>query len=279
MSPHAHGRHPLGQRRVAAIIAAHNVGHDVATTVRSCRAIPGLDLIVVVDDGSDDDTGHQARLAGAVVVRHSVPRGRASARETGVKVAAMRDRADGPQRLLLFLSADVGESAVEASTLVEAVMGGDVDCAVAAPVPEEGQRRSLAANLATAAIRRATGWESRAPLSEMRCFTRDALNTAMPFANGYGLEVGMTIDMLSAGMSMAELPCSFTHSGADETVGYLNRKQRYADVLWTIANRRLRRVHLPVAQRREAARQQVEGRPYPRPASVRDAEPLFEESQ
>ena len=148
MSPHPHGPHSIGPRRVAAIIAAHNVGHDVATTVRSCRAIPGVDLIVVVDDGSDDDTGHQARLAGAVVVRHSVPRGRASARETGVKVAAMRDRADGPQRLLLFLSADVGESAVEASTLVDAVMSGEVDCAVAAPVGLEAERRSLAANLA-----------------------------------------------------------------------------------------------------------------------------------
>ena len=76
----------------------------------------------------------------------------------------------------------------------------------------------------------------------------------MPFANGYGLEVGMTIDMLSAGMSIVELPCSFTHSGADESMGFLNRKQRYADVLWTIANRRLRRVHLPVSVRRQAAR-------------------------
>lgn len=269
MFPHAHGPHTVGPRRVAAIIAAHNVGHDVATTVRSCRAIPGVDLIVVVDDGSDDDTGHQARLAGAVVVRHSVPRGRASARETGVKVAAMRDRADGPQRLLLFLSADVGESAVEASTLVDAVMSGEADCAVAAPVSDDVQRRSLAANLAIAAIRRATGWECRAPLSEMRCFTRDALNTAMPFANGYGLEVGMTIDMLSAGMSITEVPCSFTHSGADQSIGFLNRKQRYADVVWAIANRRLRRIHLPVSQRRAAARNQAMGRPYPLPASAR----------
>lgn len=271
MSLHEHSPHGVEPLRVAAIIAAHNVGHDVATTVRSCRAIPGVDLIVVVDDGSDDDTGHQARLAGAVVVRHSVPRGRASARETGVKVAAMRDRADGPQRLLLFLSADVGESAVEASALVNAVMSGEVDCAVAAPAAEDAGRRSIAVNLSSAAIRRATGWECRAPLSEIRCFTREALNTAMPFANGYGLEVGMIIDMLSAGMSLVELPCTFTHSGADQSLGVLNRKQRYADVIWAIANRRLRRVHLPVSQRRHAARHQAEGCPYPGPASARVA--------
>lgn len=112
---------------MAAIIPAHNVGHDVAGTVRACRAIPGVDLLIVVDDGSDDNTGAAARAAGAVLVRHSVERGRASAIETGVKVAAMRDRADWPARLLLVLNADLGDSAVEATALVESVMNGEAD--------------------------------------------------------------------------------------------------------------------------------------------------------
>ena len=33
-------------QRVAAIIPAHDVGHDVAATVRACRAIPGVDLLI-----------------------------------------------------------------------------------------------------------------------------------------------------------------------------------------------------------------------------------------
>ena len=77
-----HARGAAGRKapqRIAAVIPAHNVGHDVAATVRACRAIPGVDLLIVVDDGSADDTGRAARAAGAVVVRHSVERGRASA--------------------------------------------------------------------------------------------------------------------------------------------------------------------------------------------------------
>lgn len=253
-----------GPQRVAAIIAAHNVGHDIAATIRSCRAIPGVDLIVVVDDGSDDNTGRSARLAGAVVVRHSLPRGRASARETGMKVAAMRDREDWPPRLLLFLSADVGESAVEASTLVEAVASGQVDCAIARP--DEGGHNGLSAGFAAAAIRRATGWDCSAPLSEIRCITRDALNAIIPFANGYGLEPSMTIDLLAAGKTVVELPCSFEHTGADRTLGHFNRKARYLDVFVALLSHRLRRIRVASDIRRLAARNQRPGQPYPEDA-------------
>ncbi len=251
-------------QRVAVIIAAHNVGHDIATTIRSCRAIPGVDLIVVVDDGSDDNTGRSARVAGAVVVRHSVPRGRASARETGMKVAAMRDREDWPPRLLLFLSADLGESAVEATALVTAVSSGAVDCAIAAPVDVGLQ--GVASGLASTAIRRATGWDCAAPLSENRCITRDALNAVIPFAKGYGLEPSLTIDLLANGFSLVELPCAFEHSGADKTLGVFNAKQRYADVLLALLSHRLRRIRVPAQTRRVASRSQVAGEPYPEDA-------------
>lgn len=251
-------------QRVAAIICAHNAGLDIASTVRSCRAIPGVDLLVVVDDGSDDDTGRNARLAGAVVVRHSVPRGRASALETGVKVVAMRDRADWPPRLLLLLSADLGESAVEASALVEAVMTGTADCACAAPpATDPSVGRSLAENFARSAIRAATGWEPQAPLSEERCLTRTALNAAVPFSVGYGIEVGMTIDLLVDGFTMVEVPCTFVHLGSDPTLGSLNRAAQYRDTALAIVHRRLRRVRLPAAVRREAGRHQRVGSPYP----------------
>ncbi len=252
------------QQRVAAIIPAHNVGPDIASTVRSCRAIPGVDLLVVVDDGSEDDTARNARQAGAVVVRHSVTRGRASAIETGVKVAAMRDRADWPARLLLVLSADLGESAVEASALVEAVRTQQTDCACAAPPassPLVGH--TLAENRARWGIRLLTGWEPQAPLAEQRCLTRTAVTRAMPFSAGYGVEVGMTIDLVVAGFRVVEVPCTFVHLGSDRTIGELNRVARLRDTLLAIEQRVLRGVRLPAEVRRVAARRQRAGVPYP----------------
>lgn len=264
---------PHAPQRVAAIIPAHNVGRDIAPTIRACRAIPGVDLLIVVDDGSDDNTGSYARAAGAVVVRHSVERGRASAIETGVKVAAMRDHADWPPRLLLILSADLGESAVEASALVEAVMTGEADLACAVPAStEQHSGRSHARNMARARIRRSTGWEPTCPLSLVRCATREAIQASMPFMKGYGLEIAMTIDVLVAGLSVVEIPCHFEHSGADKSLGELKPSLRFADAALASARLTVRRVRLPGAHRLRQTIPQGIGIPFPRPARDRTAE-------
>ena len=263
--------YPAGSRgsqpqRVAAVIAAHNVGRAVAATVRACRAIPSVDLLIVVDDGSTDDTGRAARAAGAVVVRHSVERGRASAIETGVKVAAMRDRPDGPPRHILLLSPDLGESAVEATALVEAVFAHQADMAIA--VPATGREYSgYGPGVARRLIRRKTGWNCHYPLSYQRCLTREAIDAAMPFAGRYVLEAAMTISVLRAGLSVMEVPCNFAHSGADRSLGSLNRPARMFDAVRATVSQLF---HSDARSKRRADHEQGIGVPYPAPASARD---------
>ena len=120
-------------QRVAVVIPAKDEAARVAATIRACRAIPRVDLVVVVDDGSTDGTQHHARAAGAVTVRHSVSRGKASAMETGASVVAMRDYIDGPARLLLFIDTDLGDTAAACSDLVPPVVDGVADMAIAVP--------------------------------------------------------------------------------------------------------------------------------------------------
>ncbi|WRS30846.1 glycosyltransferase [Actinomycetaceae bacterium MB13-C1-2] len=200
-----------GPQNVAVVIAARDDRSTIAATVRACRAIPRVDLIVVVDDGSDDDTGAVARMAGAAVVRHSVPRGRSSALETGVKVVAMRDRADWPARHILFLDPDLGDSAVEASVLVDAVLSGECDCALGVPehfdpFQMRGPARSAARKLLVM-----TGWVSRDPLATNRCLTREALTKVMPFHVGSAVDLAMTMDLLTSGSRVRDFPCAFEH--------------------------------------------------------------------
>ncbi|MDR1799681.1 MAG: glycosyltransferase, partial [Bifidobacteriaceae bacterium] len=92
MNPLWDAVHPMnGAQRVAVVIPAKNESARIAATVRAALTIPGVDLVLVVDDGSGDATGAFAREAGAVVVRHSHNRGKAAAMETGAAIVAMRD--------------------------------------------------------------------------------------------------------------------------------------------------------------------------------------------
>ena len=261
---------PKGPQRVAVVICARDAQEYIASTVRSCRAIPRVDLILVVDDGSEDDTARNARLAGAVVVRHSLPRGRASAMETGVKVVAMRDRADWPPRLLLFLRPDLGESAVEATALVEAVIAGDADCACGMPADaSQKPLKSTEERIARRAIERSTGWSPVSPLSPYRCMTREAVDAVMPFAPGLGLWPAMTIDLLVAGLSIVEVPCSF-HAQAGFRSSVRARLSRKRDVYMASMSRRWARVKLASAHWGNGEVVTAVGKPFPEPARDRE---------
>ncbi|MCL2467227.1 MAG: glycosyltransferase family 2 protein [Micrococcales bacterium] len=229
-------------RKVAAVIPAKDESRRIAATVRAARAIPHVDLVLVVDDGSQDATQHIARDAGAVVVRHSHNRGKAAAMETGAAVVAMRDTPDGPARALLFLDGDLGDSAVNTAALVPPVLDGTTDVTIANIPPQPGAGgHGFVIGAARRAIVSLTGWTPNQPLNGMRCMTREAFEAATPLAHGWGVEVAMTIDLLKAGYSVEEVPCDLKHraSGTDLR-GQLHRAAQWRDVQIAVNARRVR---------------------------------------
>ncbi|WP_172120638.1 glycosyltransferase family 2 protein [Actinomyces faecalis] len=235
------------EQRVAVVIPAKDEAERIAATVRACRAIPRVDLVVVVDDGSTDSTQDHARAAGAVTVRHSVTRGKASALETGASIVGMRDYVDGPSRLLLFIDADLGDSAACCADLVAPVIDGVADMSIAVPPRQAGAGgRGRVVRAARTAIAAATGWAPVAPLSGQRCLSRRAYEAAAPLAEGWGVEVGLSIDVLVAGLTVIEVPCDITHRvTGNDRAGTLHRAAQYKDVLRTIAVRKVRRRRVP----------------------------------
>jgi hypothetical protein len=189
----------LKKQRVAVVIPAKDEARRIAQTVRAAKAIPHVDLVLVVDDGSEDNTQEIARQAGAVVVRHSHNRGKAAAMETGAAVVAMRDAQGGLPRLLLFIDADLAETAVNTAPLIDPVLNGEADMSIALLPPQPGAGgRGIVVGAARSAITKMTGWTPMQPLSGMRCLTREAFEAATPLARGWGVETGLTIDLLRA---------------------------------------------------------------------------------
>src|SRR6185369_11976811 len=69
------------------VIPAYCEEPVIGDVVRDAMRV--ADAVIVVDDGSTDQTGERARSAGAIVVRHAINRGAGAATSTGI-IAATR---------------------------------------------------------------------------------------------------------------------------------------------------------------------------------------------
>ena len=75
------------EMRVSAVIPAHDEGPTIGGVIAPLLCHPLIDEVIVVDDGSTDDTVARARRAGATVISQSSNGGKATAMARGVGAA------------------------------------------------------------------------------------------------------------------------------------------------------------------------------------------------
>jgi Glycosyl transferase family 2 len=226
---------------IAVIIPARNESDRIKATVAGAAGLPGVGLVLVVDDGSRDGTAAFAEGAGAMVVRHTRSRGKAAAMETGAEAVRLLERDQG--RLsplhLLFLDGDLGDTAAGAGPLTEPVCAGEADMTVAVFTTRvKLGGHGLVVGLSGAGIERATGWRPAQPLNGQRCLTRAAFEAARPLARGFGVETALTIDLLRQGMRVKEVEVPLAHrpTGTDWRA-QLHRARQLTDVARALAVR------------------------------------------
>ncbi|GAB2466314.1 glycosyltransferase [Streptosporangium sandarakinum] len=222
----------------AVIIPAKDEADRIGATVAAATALPGVDLVVVVDDGSTDQTGRVAKAAGARVVRHSRNRGKAAAMESGAEAVRLFD--DESPRNLLFLDADLGETARTAAPLIEPVAAGEADMTIAVFATRvKLGGHGFVVRLAREGIERATGWTPAQPLNGQRCLTRAAFEAARPLAHGFGVETALTIDLLRKGFRVREVEVEMAHraTGTDWRA-QVHRARQFRDVARALLVRR-----------------------------------------
>ena len=215
------------QDSLALIVAARNEADRVGATVATLReAFPGA-AIWVADDASEDGTAEAALTAGAQVVSRGRPHGK-GANVTAAAEAALS--ADPAPQLVLLCDGDLGASAGNLTPLVEAVERDECDLAIAAFARRVGGGFGVALGFARWAIHRRCGLETSAPISGQRAMKVEALRAALPFARGYGMEVGMTIDAVRAGYRLREYELDLSHRATGRTAaGFLHRARQLRD--------------------------------------------------
>jgi glycosyltransferase involved in cell wall biosynthesis len=219
---------------VFVIVAAHNEADRIAATLAALSgAFPGA-LVWVADDGSSDGTGTAAEAAGATVVRSERVIGKG-----GAVTLAAREALASKGSVALLCDGDLGESAAQLGPLVEAVHKSEVDLAVAAFSKRVGGGFGLALGFAAWAIRRRCGLELRAPISGQRALSAHTLRRVLPFASGFGMEIGMTIDAARAGARVGEIELDLHHRATGRTLGgFIHRGRQLLDFVRVYLSRR-----------------------------------------
>jgi glycosyltransferase involved in cell wall biosynthesis len=108
---------------VSCIIPAWNEAARLPVVLRAVLGHPAIDEVIVVDDGSTDDTANVARSLGAGVLRQGRNRGKSAAVAAGIA----RARGD----LVLLLDADlIGLTPMAVMDLLLPVRSGRADAAI-----------------------------------------------------------------------------------------------------------------------------------------------------
>jgi glycosyltransferase involved in cell wall biosynthesis len=178
-------------RRIVAVVPAFNEASKIRRVVDELLAV--CPHVVVVDDGSDDDTAERLLGSGAVVLRHRLNRGQGAALQTGI-TQAVRLGAD----VVVTFDADGQHDPTDVDKLVAPVLRGECDVTLGS--------RFLGSSIDMPASRR---WLLRLAIVFTQIVSRirvsDVHNGLRAFSRGAAAELRITLDQMAHATEILEL--------------------------------------------------------------------------
>jgi glycosyltransferase involved in cell wall biosynthesis len=188
--------------RVCAVLPALDEERAIGTVILSLR--PHVDAVLVVDDGSTDDTSEEAGRAGATVIRHARNRGKGCALRTALTWVLQRSYTH-----VLLMDADGQHTAADVPAMIAA--GGDdaVDLVVGERVFSRRDMpgpRYYANLIGSWALSKFIGVPVADTQSGFRLIRCDALRGVGLTARGYEIETEMLIRLTRRGARLRRVP-------------------------------------------------------------------------
>ena len=192
---------PIGPdgRGLSIIIPAYNEGESIGTVLAKVRGLKPAAEVVVVDDGSTDDTAAHARAAGAHVVRHPYNKGNGAAIKSGLRAAA--------GDVVLMMDADGQHRPEDIERVLAGV--GEYDLVVGARTL--GTNRGMLRDAGNAFFNRLASYLVGRPIPDLTSGFRAMRHARiMEFIhllpNGYSYPTTSTLAFIKAGYNVAFVP-------------------------------------------------------------------------
>lgn len=196
---------------IVAAIPAYNEEKTIAKVV--VRAMRHVDRVVVVDDGSTDDTATIAEHLGAHLVRHEDNRGYGAAIQSCFSTA--RDlNADA----LVILDADGQHNADDIPRILAPIQAGEADVVVGSRFAGTGaievpSYRRAGLRLINEATNRMARQKISDTQSGFRAYSRKATQQIRMYERGMGVTSEIQIRSGDAGLTVAEVSVGIAYSG------------------------------------------------------------------
>jgi glycosyltransferase involved in cell wall biosynthesis len=186
-------------RDVSIVIPAYNEGPVIAQVVAAIAASGPWHEIIVVDDGSKDETAAHASAAGALVVRHPYNKGNGAAVKSGIR------RATG--EYVLILDGDGQHSAGDAQRLVSRL--GEYDLVIGAR--STSTQATQARRVGNTALNRLAGYLTGREIPDLTSGFRGARRECLReflhlLPNGFSTPTTTTLAFIKAGYNVAFEP-------------------------------------------------------------------------
>jgi glycosyltransferase involved in cell wall biosynthesis len=225
-------------RGVWVVVPAYNEGGAISETLASVASMRYR--VVVVDDGSTDDTAQRAHQAGAVVLRHFCNLGQGAALQTGISYAL---RQPGTAYVVTF-DADGQHDAADIPRLLAPIVCGECDVALASRFAPGGVVQDIPAEkkfllrLAIALARATTGLALTDTHNGLRAFTADAARQLSISQNRMAHASEILSQIASRKLRYREVPATVRYTEYSRSKG--QPLSNGLNILWEILMARIR---------------------------------------
>jgi glycosyltransferase involved in cell wall biosynthesis len=217
--------------RLLTLVPAYNEGVRVAGVVTAALA---HSPVLVVDDGSTDDTALRAKEAGATVLRQSPNRGKGAALRAGFRRAL-----DDGFEVVLTLDADGQHDPAEIPKFLESYADGLADLIIGA---RDFQHIPLVRRVANTLGRWSFSWALGQPVrdnqSGYRLLSRRLLEATLDSReSGFEFEVEMIVTCVQRGYVLAWVPIRTIYAGEQSHINPWHHFVNFSRVVWQTRRR------------------------------------------
>ncbi|RKX44277.1 MAG: glycosyltransferase family 2 protein [Thermotogae bacterium] len=188
----------LKGKRISVIIPAYNEAKRIGKVLSKIPEF--VDEVIVVDDGSEDNTSEVAKNHGAEVIRIEENQGKGAAMREGIK------KVSGD--IVIFMDADGQHNPEEIEKLVSPILKGEADFVIGSRlIKTQGKRpliRKISNFLSTSLIKIKLGIDVKDTQSGFRAIRRELLPEIE--SKRYEVETEILIKAAKKGARVKEVP-------------------------------------------------------------------------